>query len=476
MSSIKSNFIYSCIYQIANILVPLITTPYLSRTLGADGVGTYSYSFSIAHIFAIFILLGLNNYGNREIAAVRDDKKLLGHTFWSIYCMQVLMGLLVGASYVLYCIFVPSKKLAAIILGLYVFSTAFDVNWFYFGIEKFRFISIRNVMIKVASAIAIFIFVKSSEDVFRYCLIMGIGFVVTQLSLWPYIFKKIKPTVITKKDIIKHLKPNFVLFITVIAVNIYKYMDKIMLGAMSSYEQVGYYELSEKVIIIPTALITALGAVMLPRASYLVSKGGDGNNLLMEKSIIFASFFSASISFGLMGISKNFIPLFYGKGYEECVFLFIAILPSSIFLAFANVIRTQYLLPHNMDKHYVISAIIGAIVNVTINALLIPKYGAIGAALGTTVAEFVVCTYQTNAVRRYIKVGKMIDNAIPYILSGLCMFITIYFIDLDMLDIVVLLLKVIFGIIIYFLSLTIFLKIRKRNVREIMDVFLSKNN
>lgn len=474
MNSIKNNFIYSCIYQLVNICVPLVTTPYISRVLGADGVGVYSYSYSIAQLFSIFILLGLNNYGNREVASVRDDKEQLSKTFWSIYCLQFILGIMVSFAYYSYCIMISDDIIPAMILGMYVISTCFDVNWLYFGIEKFKFISVRNVIIKLINAVSIFLFVKSKEDVLIYCLIMGIGFIATQFSLWPYIIKNIKPTKLVSKDIIKHLKPNCVLFITVIAVNVYKYMDKVMLGAMSSYEQVGYYELSEKVISIPTALVTALGTVMLPRASYLAANGNRENNTLIEKSIVFAMLFSTSTSFGLMAISKDFIPLFYGDGYGECVALFVVLLPSSIFLAFANVIRTQYLLPHNMDKCYVISAVIGAIVNVLVNSTLIPLYGSVGAGIGTTLAEFSVCFYQTYSVKRNINIKKLINNAIPYVISGIVMFIFVFMMDLKNNVYILILIKIIVGVVIYFAVLFVVLKLTKRTPREMIAMFFDK--
>lgn len=471
MNSIKSNFLYSCIYQLVNICVPLVTTPYISRVLGADGVGVYSYSYSIAQMFSIFILLGLNNYGNREVASVRDNKEQLSKTFWSIYCLQFFLGIMVLFAYFYYCIFISDDIIPALILGMYVISACFDVNWLFFGIEKFKFISMRNVIIKLINAVSIFLFVKSDEDVLNYCLIMGIGFITTQFSLWPYIIKNIKPTKLEAKDIIKHLKPNCILFITVIAVNIYKYMDKVMLGTMSSYKQVGYYELSEKVISIPTSLITALGTVMLPRASYLAANGNRQNNSLIDKSIVFAMLFSTSISFGLMAITKDFIPMFYGEGYDECVALFIVLLPSSIFLAFANVIRTQYLLPHNMDKCYVVSAVIGAFVNVVVNSLLIPQYGSIGAGIGTTLAEFSVCFYQTYSVRRNINTIKLIRNAIPYVISGLVMFIVVFMMDLEMDIYFILSIEIIVGVVIYFAVLFAILKLTKRTPREMISMF-----
>ena len=453
MNSIKKNFIYNSLYQILIMFIPLITTPYISRVLGANGIGTYSYAYSIASYFVLFIMLGINNYGNRTIARIRDDNDELSKSFWSIYAMQFFLGIIVNIFYVLYVFKISNDIYVSLSMFFYVLSATFDINWLFFGLEKFKMTVIRNTVIKIVTTICIFLFVKTSNDIIIYCLIMTIGMLFSQIVLWPYVLKNIKLYRPNFCDVKKHIKPNLVLFITVIAVSLFNIMDKIMLGLMTSKIEVGFYDSSQKIIAIPTALITSLGTVMLPRMSNVVEKDEKQSNKLIYISIIFAMFLSTSMCFGIMGVSREFVPVFYGKGYEKCIMLFLILLPTCLFLAFANVIRTQYLLPHQMDRAYVVSAILGATVNVIGNLIMIPKYGSIGASISTLLAEAVVCFYQSNSVKKYQPILFYITKSIPFLVSGITMFICLFIVSLDFSNVISLAIKIIMGACIYFIIL-----------------------
>lgn len=455
MSSIKKNFLYNSLYQILVIFIPLVTIPYLTRTISADGVGTYSYYYSISAYFVMFIMLGLNNYGNREIAKVKDNEVLLRETFWNIYTIQFVCGILLNCLYLVFCLFFSKNRLISLIMMIYVVSGIFDINWFFFGMGKFKLTVIRNTIIKVLDTIMIFVFVRNSGDVWIYCLIMTLGMLLSQIVLWPCLVKEVNYVKPTFKNVKIHIKPNLFLFLTVIAVSLFKIMDKIMLGAITTHEEVGVYEASEKVISVPMALITSLGTVMLPHMSNLINKDKSSANIIIEKSIVFALFLASSLCFGIMGIAKQFVPLFYGEGFDICIILFQILLPSCIFLAFANVIRTQYLLPHKIDKPYVISAFLGAVINLAVNFLLIPYFGAVGAAVGTFAAELSVCIYQTWSVSHFLPVKKYVVSVLPYLFSGLIMYVVLMQLDMPISAIKLLLVKVVIGIVIYTVSLII---------------------
>jgi len=462
-------------YQILTMIIPLVTTPYISRVLGPKGIGIYSYAYSIAYYFVIFVILGLNNYGNRTIAATKDNKLEMSKNFWNIYVTQFVLGIAAILVYILYSIFYSSNPKVSIILGLYVLSSTFDVNWFFYGMEQFKLTVTRNTLIKLSSVAAIFIFVKSDKDVALYCFIMSLGFLLSQLIIWPFLIRQVvfvKPTWAEAK---KHIKPNLMLFTTVIAVSLFKVMDKIMLGFMSEYSQVGFYESSEKVINIPIAFITALGSVMLPRMTHKVAKGGNQDIRTIRISLIFAMFMASSLCFGIMGVADVFVPIFYGKGYDLCISLFMILLPSCIFLAFANVIRTQYLLPHKMDKAYIVSAFIGAGVNLLVNYLLIPRFAAIGAAIGTLIAEAAVCFYQCYKCRKQLPIGSFVVECLPMVLAGLIMFIILKAIKITALnDIALLSVKVVLGACIYFATLILLMLIRKKEYKELLSSIYKK--
>ncbi len=183
--NIKKNFIYNVLYQILIMILPLITTPYIARVIGANGVGVQSYTYSVVNYFVLFAMLGVNNYGNRSIAAVRDDKEKLSKTFWSIYGLQAILSIIMLIIYMFYLIFITNEnKVIAGIQSIYIFSALLDINWFFFGIENFKITVTRNAFIKVISAFSIFIFVKKQDDLYIYSLILVIGTIISQVILW----------------------------------------------------------------------------------------------------------------------------------------------------------------------------------------------------------------------------------------------------------------------------------------------------
>ena len=412
MHSIKKNFVYNSAYQVLTLFIPLITTPYISRVLGAEKIGMYSYAFTIAKYYVMFIMLGLNNYGNRTIASVRDDRRALSKNFWSIYFMQLVIGVFVTCIYFLYSILLSEDVKISLVFAMYVLSACVDINWFFFGLEKFRATVTRNMVIKLLTTALVFVLVKNQSDIYMYCLIIAGGTMLSHLALWPYVKLLTDFYRPSWEDIKPHIRPNLTLFLTVIGVSLFKMMDKLMLGGMSGKEQVGFYESAEKIITVPTMFVTSLGTVMLPRMTNLIANKAKNAGEVMNKSMMFAMFLASSMGFGIMGVAKTFVPLFYGPGYEVCVSLFVILLPSGLFMAFANVIRTQYLLPNKMDREYITSSFVGAVINILANALLIPHYGAVGAAVATLIAEAGVCGYQSFAVRKGVPLGKYIRNTL----------------------------------------------------------------
>lgn len=468
-SSIKINFISNAWYQLTNILVPLITLPYLSRALHAEGLGAYSFAYSVAYYFYMFIKLGLQNYGNRTIAYVRDDKATLSRILFEIYFTQFILGLVMSIIYLLYCVTFAPNKLLAFIFVLHVIAGGIDLTWVMYGLEEFKVTSLRDIITKIMTTILIFSFVKDEEDVWKYALIYCMGFCVNQLIVIPVVSKHIHFVLPSSKGVLSHIIPNLILFLPTIAVSVYKSMDKIMIGVLSTEAELGYYHSCENIIRVPLALITALGTVMLPRMSNMISKGNDNSGVeaLFNKSIMFAMFISSSICMGMMTVSKEFVPLYYGKGFEKCIYLFHIILPSCLFLAFANVIRTQYLLPRKKDKQYIISLFTGAGVNLVLNLLLIPRLASIGAAIGTLAAEMVVCVVQAAFVFKEANIGKNIIDSFPFVAAGVVMLLLCrnYTPSIEN-DILMLVVKIVISAITYLCSLGIILTAKRTLIRK----------
>ena len=252
-------------------------------------------------------------------------------------------------------------------------------------------------------------------------------------------------------DILKHLKPCLILFIPVIAVSIYKIMDKIMLGNMASIVEVGYYENAVKIIDVPKCIITSLGTVMLPRMSNMIAKGEEEKiKMYIGKSLQVIMFLALPITMGLIAISDDFILIFLGNNFTKTGTLIKYLAISLIFLSWANVIRTQYLIPKERDKDYIISVILGAIVNLVMNIILIPRYASIGACYGTICAELIVMLYQTYKVKNELNISVYIKNIMIFVINSLIMFIIVDLLNYIPMSIYYrLILQVIIGIIIY---------------------------
>ncbi len=428
MNEIKKNVIYNMVYQILILIIPFITLPYVSRVLGADGVGIYSYTYSVVNYFMLLALLGISKYGNRLIAKVRDNKEKLSKEFLSLYTFQIFSTLIAIIVYLIYVFcFNPRYKMIAIIQILYLLATALDINWFFFGLEKFKITVTRNTIIKVISLILIFLLVRDKNSIWIYTLILSGSSLVSNMVLFPFLKKNISFVKISFADIKKHWKPVLILFLPVIAVSIYTIMDKIMLGIMSNMKEVGFYESAEKVIQAPLAIITAFGTVMMPRISNLISKNEEEKTLsLIEKTIQFILFISFPVVFGLICISKDFSIFFFGTEFQKTGNLLCILAINVLFFAWGNVIRTQYLIPKEKDREYVISGIIGAFVNLALNLILIPKYSSIGACIGTIASEFSVMFYQSFVVRNELPIKKYIKDISLFFIKALLMFIIIY--------------------------------------------------
>ncbi len=449
-TNVKKNFVLTLSYNLLNILIPFVSTPYIARVLGAEKIGVFSYSYSVASYFVIFIMLGLNNYGNRTIAGVRDDRNKLTKTFWDIYYMQSVLSVLAIMIYLIYVGMAADDKLIAGILGLYVISAGFDITWFFFGIEDFQFAVIRNLVIKVLDLICIFLWVKTVNDLWLYTVIISLGFLCSQLFLWSKIRKYVDVSRPNLKDSIQHLKPNIVLFIPVIAISVYNMMDKIMLGNICSKSQVGYYDNAEKIINIPQVAVTSLGTAMLPRITNMMIKGNEeGTIAYLRKSIVFSSAISSACTFGIVSVAPEFVSVFLGKGYEECITLIYCLMPMLIFKAFANVMRTQYLIPRKKDKVFVTSVCAGAIINFLLNLIFIPKIQAVGACIATVCAEASVCIYQMYHVMKEQQLGENILQAIFFQVIGIIMYIVLQNVNIDGNDWIVLSKKIILGGMVY---------------------------
>lgn len=428
--TVTKNYIYNLIYQILVLILPLITAPYVSRVLGAENIGIYSYTISIATYFILFGSLGVALYGQRQIAYEQKKGKKLSKTFWEIVILRfVTMAI---SMIIFYFTFVNGEQYQVYykILLLELLANCFDISWFFQGLEEFKKTVTRNIIVKLISVISIFTFVKNSNDLGIYFWIYVLSTLIGNLSLWAYLPKYLKKIKARQLNIVQHIKPTIGLFIPQIAIQVYTVLDKTMIGAIiSDKSEVGYYEQSQKIIKMLLTVITSLGTVMLPRIANTFASGEKEKvTNYMKKSFNMVFLLSFPMIFGVVAVSKAFVPVFFGQGYDKVAILMSIISPILLLIGLSNVTGTQYLLPTRRQKEYTFSVVCGSIINFIMNACLIGKFGAIGASIGTVIAELTVTLIQMYFVRKDFNLKKVFKIAKNYLISSIVMFIVCVFI------------------------------------------------
>ena len=474
-NSLKINFIYQSFYQILIMITPLITAPYIARVIGASNVGVYSYTYTIVNYFVLFSMLGINNYGSREIAKSRENKKL-NSVASSLVFLHIITTVVVGIFLVIYICFFSQYKILMLLQGVNLIASLFDITWLYSGLEKFKSTVTKNSIIKILTVILILLFVKNENDLWIYICLMAGGTLIGQLLLWPKLFTYIKFQRVDYGFIKKSIKPMFILFIAIIATSLYRTMDKVMLGNVTNMSYVGCYENADKLILFPIGLITALGTIMLPRMSLLNTTQKEKFNSYFDKSIEFSLIMSFALCFGLVSVSDNFCILFFGNEFiltGEIVKYLSFTIP---IISFNNVVRTQYLIPKEKDKIYVNAIVIGTIINLVINYILIPKLNVYGAIIGTIVAYIIVFIYQMLSIIREVNWKKYIKISCTPFASGVVMYILVSLLKSYLAnDWIYLIVEVIVGAIIYILinALSIYFN-KGSNFHEMIKVRVSK--
>ena len=426
MNKIKKNFIYLSIYKLLEMLLPLITSPLLSRRLGAASLGAYSYTYSVAIIFTVIAQLGIYNYGMREIAKIRDNEEDLNKTYSNLFFAHAVVGLAVLLVYIISVAFVfKTNKILFAMQTAIVVSIILDNSFLFVGLEEIKVVAIRDAIAKLSTFILIVLLVKKPTDLYLYCAIMAASTLLCKLITLCYARKFISFVKPNWKESRKHLKPMALLMVPVLAGSIYQVMDKIMIEWMYGEESVGYYECAVKALI-PRNLITVLGTVLCPHISNLLARHEKEKAVSqIKRSLILSLIMSYIFTFGIITIADVFAPWFWGKDFSVCSQMIIGLSISIPIWTVGEVIRNQYLLPSGRDKDYIISFMAGVITNIVFNCILNPKHGVMGAIAATIISEIVMSLIQYFMSYKYLRIKFDIIKTMPYLLvSFLSMIIT----------------------------------------------------
>lgn len=427
VDSVKKNFIYQSLYQLVSLILPFITAPYIARVLGTEGTGIYSFANSVMYFFTMAANLGITNYGNREIASCIENKEKLSTKFWEIYyCHAFISGICILAYGIYVMFFSTSYKDVFLWQSFQLIATLFDITWFFAGIQKFKITVIRNFVIRIITVFAIFGFVKEPDDVWKYLFILSFGNFVGQVAVWSQLKQYISLIRVNIKNVLSHIKPLLVLFVPIIAMSIYRYMDKVMIPLLSDTSELGLYENSEKIVSLPLSLITTIGVVLLPKMSSIAStRDVKEANRYFSLSMKYSMILAFGLTCGLIGVSPVFAPIFFGEEFRRCSELIPLLSITVVFLTISNSIRSQYLIPNKQDSAYIVAAFSGAFVNLVINSMLIPLYGAKGAVVATIITELIVSVIHILYTFRCLHFEKIAINILPFILPALIMLLVI---------------------------------------------------
>lgn len=456
--NILRNYIYNLSYQILIIITPIITVPYISRTIGANGIGEIAYTNSIVSYFVLIANLGLSLYGSRSISYTKDNENKRNEFFRDIVYIKLLTMIF---SIILLSIFInlySGNSLLLMAQGIQVLAVGLDISWYYIGLENFKSIATRNILVKLLAIILIFMFVKNENDIVLYALINAGSVFIGNLFLW----KNKLFTSLFKFNNIKlslHYLPVLSLFIPQVTTTAFVSINRIFLGNFSTYQQTGFFDNSDKIIRILLALITSIGTVFFPRIANAHSKN---DSKLVEKYLSIAfnaiSAISIPITIGMLIVSKTFSNLFFGSSFHGINIVLSILGIELIFMGWSSVIGQQYLVATNKVKGLTLSMVISLIFSIILAYFLIPSYGAIGASLVSVFGELLIAIVQVIYIRKFINLKSLFSEVWKILISGCLMYVLVNFISIALINnilpaLLVMIIQIILGFLIYSISM-----------------------
>lgn len=429
-SRILKNYFYNTTYEVLILILPFLTAAYISRILGADGIGGSDYTSSFAVIFSVFGKLGIDRYGSKHIAYKRDSKDSRSKVFWDIWCLQVISTFIATFVYIMFFIvFGKSLKLLFLLQLPIVLSAFLDISWFYIGLENFKKIVVRNTLIRSLCVISIFIFVKSYDDLKIYILINSLASFLGCFTYWFSLFKHVNKLDVSEINIRPYIKESLIYFLPQICIQLYTVADNIIVGYLTNLTEVGYYSQSLKIPKMSLAFITSLSTVLMPTIANLYEKNNKKKiQIYLKRSlritILIATFGASSIA----AVSRLFVPLYFGEKFNLIVPYMMISSSIVIIIPIGLVITNQFIIPTSKNREYVIPIVLATIVSLISNFILIPIVGIIGAVITVALTELAGTFFKFLLVRKHLNIRTLFKGTYIYFLFGLVNFIVINFI------------------------------------------------
>lgn len=405
--SIRKNFLMNAMLTMSSFLFPLITFPYVSRILLPAGTGTVSFATSVVAYFNMFAQLGIPTYGIRACAQVRDDREALTRTAHELLLLNLLMSAISYAVLAVCLITVPrlrAERTLITVISLTIGLTAIGMEWLYKALEQYTYITIRSIVFKLVALIAMFLLVHREEDYIIYGGITILAASASNILNFIHARRFISMRSVGGYNLRRHWKPVAVFFAMACATTVYTNLDTVMLGFMTTKVDVGYYNAAVKIKTILVSIVTALGAVLLPRASYYIEHGEmERFREITRKSLRFVLLLASPLMLYFIFFAREGVRLLSGPAYDGAVLPMQLIMPTLLLIGLTNILGLQMLVPLGREKVVLQSEIAGAVTDVILNAILIPRMASAGAAIGTLAAELVVLLVQYFALRDQVR-------------------------------------------------------------------------
>ena len=419
--SLRKNYLYTVAIQLASMLAPLVTAPYVARVLGTDGVGTYSYVLSVATAFSLFAALGLSAYGLREVSRVRDDPAAVSRLFWELTRLRFVTTLLTGAVYALLCWWAGNWRLYGA-MSLLILATGLDLTWFFQAMERFGTLMLRHLAVKVLGVVLVFALVRDEGDVAVYALIQTGSTLLSHLLLWPHLRGLVGK--VPGSHSFSHLRPSLTHFVPAVATSVYTVLDKTMLGVITrDMAQNGYYESAHKIIRLLLSLLTSLNVVVGVRTSYLFGQQREGE---VRTHLLDTYRFMCALAFplcgGLMACGYGFAVSFFGADFAAAGGMLTLFAPLLFIIGTSNVLGSLYLTPGGYRRLSNRAILTGAGVNLVLNLLFIPRFGGYGAVVASVAAEIAISALYLRFTHRFLSAWSLLRVAGRYAVYGVAVF------------------------------------------------------
>ena len=430
--SLKANYLFNLANTISGLLFPLITFPYASRILLADGIGQINFFQSIIQYITLLTCLGIPMYAIREVAKIREnieERNKVTVEILLLHASLTVVGYIIMILLVATVTKIQVDILLFLLLSTTIFFTAIGCEWFYQGVEDFKYITIRGLIVKTISVILLFLLVKTKEDIMWYAAysVFGVlgGNVFNFVRLRKYISIKTLP--FRELHPLRHLLPALHVFVLNLVISIYVQLNTVMLGFMADTTAVGLFTAASKLSHMVLGIVGALGTAMLPRLSNLITTGQKEEfNRLAQKSMQFVIAITLPMTVGIIMTSSYLIPLFCGDTYTPAILTLQVISPISLAIGISNIMGIQILYPQGQENKVIISTALGAIANFFLNVWLIPQLAQDGAAIATVIAEIAVTVSMVYIGRTYIPIKWRNRSYIHYLIGSFLMGIGIW--------------------------------------------------